>query len=221
MLFSDAIVSLLPTETVFSEDATPAETVLLQTLNQLESLVPTLASQIVAILTSRCCEPLQHVRSIPSQYRAMSARKGSEMPTECSYFVPNVLRPLREFLLDADGPGVVLQKEFGRAWAEEVFKEVAIKYTSHLAGMKKTEDSLRRYNKSKRSTFMLFGPNNASGAAAGDKEGRDEFRIRAQMVLDVETLGKNAKSLGDMIDVDRSEEYNELMALAAYKDAEV
>jgi len=57
----------------------------------------------------------------------MSARKGSEMPTECSYFVPNVLRPLREFLLDADGPGVVLQKEFGKAWAGEVFKEVAIK----------------------------------------------------------------------------------------------
>jgi len=95
------------------------------------------------------------------------------------------------------------------------------RYTGHLAGMKKTEDSLRRYNKSKRSTFMLFGPNNASGAAAGDKEGRDEFRIRAQMVLDVETLGKNAKSLGTMIDVDRSEEYKELMALAAYKDAEV
>ena len=68
---------------------------------------------------------------------------------------------------------------------------------------------------------MLFGPNNASGAAAGDKEGRDEFRIRAQMVLDVETLGMNAISLGDMIDVDRSEEYKELMALAAYKDAEV
>jgi hypothetical protein len=57
----------------------------------------------------------------------MSARKGSEMPTECSYFVPNVLRPLREFLLDEDGPGVVLRKEFGKAWAGDVFKEVAIK----------------------------------------------------------------------------------------------
>lgn len=171
----------------------------------------------------------------------MSARKGSEMPSECSYFVPNILRPLREFLLDADGPGVALQKEFGSAWANEVFKEVATKYamkplqphsehayqpfvnryTGHLAGMKKTEDSLRRYNKSKRSTFMLFGANSASGAAAGDKGGRDELRIRAQMVLDVETLGKNARSLGSMINVDGSEEYKELMALTTHNDADV
>lgn len=87
--------------------------------------------------------------------------------------------------------------------------------------MKKTEDSLRRYNKSKRSTFMLFGANNGNGAAGGDKEGRDEIRIRAQMVLDVETLGKNARSLGAMIDVDGSEEYAELKALAAHTETQV
>lgn len=68
---------------------------------------------------------------------------------------------------------------------------------------------------------MLFGANNANGAAGGDKEGRDEIRIRAQMVLDVETLGKNARSLGAMIDVDGSEEYAELRALAAHTDSQV
>lgn len=68
---------------------------------------------------------------------------------------------------------------------------------------------------------MLFGANNTGGTAAGDREGRDELRIRAQMVLDVETLGKNAKSLGNVINVDGSEEYKELIALAAHKDAEV
>lgn len=63
----------------------------------------------------------------------MSARKGSDMPTESSYFVPNVLRPLREFLLDADGPGVALQREFGAAWASEVFKAVVTKYVAVVA----------------------------------------------------------------------------------------
>lgn len=85
--------------------------------------------------------------------------------------------------------------------------------------MKKTEDSLRRYNKSKRSTFMLFGANKeASTQPGGDKESRDDVRIRAQMVLDVETLGKDAKALGAMVDVDGSEEYAELKALAAQND---
>lgn len=153
--------------------------------------------------------------------------------------MPNILQPLREFLLEADGPGAVLQKEFGAAWSNEVFKAVTTKYvdclfdpvlsaysndsysaflryTANLSGMKKTEDSLRRYNKSKRSTFMLFGAASSAAAVAGDdKEARDEARIRSQMVLDVETLGKNARSLGNVIDVDGSEEFKELLSIAS------
>lgn len=64
-------------------------------------------------------------------YRAMGARKGPELPSEPSYFIPNVLRPLSEFLLDANGPGVMLQKEYGAAWANEVFRAVTTKFAEH------------------------------------------------------------------------------------------
>ena len=83
--------------------------------------------------------------------------------------------------------------------------------------MKKTEDSLRRYKKGKKSTFSLFGTSSASAAAQAEEESRDEARIRAQMVMDVDTLAKDAASLGGggLVDVDGSAELEELKALAA------
>jgi conserved oligomeric Golgi complex subunit 2 len=194
----------------------PAD-ILRDTLDRFTILVPPLCTQIIVILITRCSEPLQLVRSIPSQYRAMSSRN-IDLPTEPSYFVPNILRPLREFLLDVDGEGFPLKKDFGSVFAQEVFKALVLKYTSYLAGMKKTEDSIRRYKKGKRSTFMLFGSSsNASGQ--NDQEGRDEARIRMQMVLDVEMLGKDASAMEGLINVQKSKEFRELVSLAAQNES--
>jgi len=57
--------------------------------------------------------------------------------------------------------------------------------------MKKTEESLRRLKKGKKTGFSLFG----SGSTTGD-DGKDEERIRCQMTLDVEAFGKDAIALG-------------------------
>lgn len=76
--------------------------------------------------------------------------------------------------------------------------------------MKKTEDSLRRYKKGKISAFSLFG--NAGSKDA--EEGKDEERVRAQIVLDVDALGEDAKRLG--VDVDSSEAFAALRATAAH-----
>lgn len=53
--------------------------------------------------------------------------------------------------------------------------------------MKKTEESLRRL----KSGFSLFGSSNA-----GRDGGRDEERIRTQMIIDVAAFGNDAESLG-------------------------
>lgn len=50
----------------------------------------------------------------------MSSKKD---PTEPSYFVPNILKPLQLFF-EADGLGEGLKSRFGRRWTEEVFKAV-------------------------------------------------------------------------------------------------
>ena len=75
--------------------------------------------------------------------------------------------------------------------------------------MKKTEESLRRLKKGQRSTFSLFG---GSSAAREDEARADEEKIRAQMILDVEALGKEAETLG--VDVNASESYRTLSELA-------
>jgi hypothetical protein len=57
--------------------------------------------------------------------------------------------------------------------------------------MRKTEESLRRLKKGKKSTLGIF-----SGASASKDEDRDEERIRTQMIMDVEAFGLDGKSLG-------------------------
>lgn len=57
--------------------------------------------------------------------------------------------------------------------------------------MKKTEESLRRLKKGKKSTLSIFG-----SASAGKDDGKDEERIRVQMILDVEAFKAEAEALG-------------------------
>ena len=69
--------------------------------------------------------------------------------------------------------------------------------------MKKTEESLRRLKKGKKTGFSLFG----SGSTPGD-DGKDEERIRHQMALDVEAFGKDAIALG--VDIEECQAFVQL-----------
>jgi len=64
--------------------------------------------------------------------------------------------------------------------------------------MRKTEESLRRLKKGKKSTFSLFG-------STQTEDSRDEERIQMQMILDVEAFGKEAQFLG--IEIEKNEHY--------------
>lgn len=95
-----------------------------QSLAALARLIPSMSSEIVVILSKRCCDALLPVRSIPSQFRAMSNKR---MPTEPSYFVPSILRPLKVFFCIStnEGPGASLKQDYLDAYANEVFDTVA------------------------------------------------------------------------------------------------
>ena len=73
--------------------------------------------------------------------------------------------------------------------------------------MKKTEVSLRRLKKGRTSTFSLFG-----GGSSNDDGKADEEKIRAQMILDVTAFGKDAASLGVVLE--NSATYQTLKDLA-------
>lgn len=68
--------------------------------------------------------------------------------------------------------------------------------------MKKTEESLRRLKKGKKTTFSLFGNSNTGK----DDDGKDEERIRIQMILDVDAFGQDGECLG--VDLQNCEAYN-------------
>ncbi|KAG9125297.1 hypothetical protein FRC07_008218, partial [Ceratobasidium sp. 392] len=167
-----------------------------------------ISTQAITILTRRCADPLSNARSIPAQYRG--ARRTVTAP---SPFIASVWRPLGTFFAN-NGPGTKLKENLGPKWCETIFEDVVAKYTTLLLKMKQAEQSLRRVKRVP--TFSLFG-----GKSAADEE-RDEERIRAQMMRDVEALGDEARRLGlGLADVvERSEGYKELKRVAALGDVE-
>ncbi|KAF5354659.1 hypothetical protein D9756_005330 [Leucocoprinus leucothites] len=209
-LWQQEISLILPSEVLEATDGDGPRDVLKQALSKSTAITQPASTQIVAILTKRCCEALLPVRSIPSQFRAMSNKK---LPTEPSYFVQTIFRPVKAFFAvgSSDGPGRTLKDTYSKGYSQEVFDNVAQKYISYLAAMKKTEESLRRLKKGKKTAFTLFGTAQAD-------DGRDEERIQTQMILDVEAFGKEARSLG--IELERNEYYEALKDVILTHDQE-
>ncbi|KAH9001596.1 COG complex component, partial [Lactarius akahatsu] len=174
-------------------------------LQGLSALIPPLSSQIISILTRRASDALQPVRSMPLQFRAMSNKRP---PSEPSFFVVGVLRPVRAFfgMESGTGPGAPLKEELMQSFAEEVFEAVVQKYIIYVTTMRKKEESLRKLKKGKKTPFSLFG------GGPKEEDGRDEERIRQQMALDVEAFGKDAETLG--VDVQGSVSFKSLLEIA-------
>ncbi|KAI0633252.1 COG complex component [Trametes polyzona] len=194
-------------QSVSPEGTRPPLYALQHALSKLTSLVPPLLNQIVLILSRRACDALLSMRSIPSQFRAMSSSK--RMPTEPSYFVSLIFKHTKAFfgIQTVDGAGGALKDAFLAPVAQDVFETVTQRYIYFLSAMKKTEESLRRLKKGKKSAYSLFG------SSARDDDGRaDEEKIRTQMVLDVEAFGREAESLG--VKVQDSAAYRSLVEMA-------
>lgn len=93
-------------------------------LSKLTTTIQPASAQIIFILTKRCCEALLPVRSIPSQFRAMSNKR---LPTEPSYFVQTIFRAIRAFfaISSSDGPGRTLKDAHMKGYSQEIFDNVA------------------------------------------------------------------------------------------------
>ncbi|KAG8213973.1 oligomeric golgi complex component, COG2-domain-containing protein [Butyriboletus roseoflavus] len=93
-LWREEIGSALPELAAFQDMYINPEDALGEQLNSLSSIAEQVTKQVVQLLSRRACDSLLPVRSIPSQFRAMSSKR---MPTESSYFVPLILRPVKAF----------------------------------------------------------------------------------------------------------------------------
>ncbi|KAF8844393.1 COG complex component [Paxillus ammoniavirescens] len=198
-LWREEISMVLPELTTSQDVYIDPESALREQLDSLDSIAVHLTRQIAILLARRACDALLPVRSIPSQFRAMSSKR---MPTEPSYFIPLILRPVKAFF-GIGGPSVAgdrLRDTLLKETATEVFDGVCQRYIQYLTAMKKTEESLRRLKKGKKSTLGIFG-----SASTSKDDDRDEERIRTQMIIDVEAFGRDGKSLG--VDVSSVDSY--------------
>ena len=162
-------------------------------------MIPTavFSDKIIEILTRRCSDSLKLVRSVASQFRASPSRNAEITP---SYFIPSILKPLHTFY--ASRPG--LSKTYGTDWSARIVDAVCGSYAGILAGVRKTEDLLRRHRKSKKGGLSLFGSGNAAVEDGGEEE-----RFRKQMERDIAALKTDAKGLG--VDVEDLPGWKELV----------
>lgn len=90
---------------------------------------------------------------------------------------------------------------------------ISSRYISYLTAIKKAEEPLKRLKKKTRPTYSLFGTSPNVNDDAKDGE-----RIRSQMILDAESFGKDARSLG--VDVDSNLHFASLKDIVYATDPE-
>jgi len=106
-------------------------------LGPLKSLAQPLLVQITSILTKRCSDGLLPVRSIPTQFRAMSNKR---TPSEPSHFVSTIFRPVRSFF---GGDGTALKDEYLKTIGGEIFENVCQRSVLFFLKPTSSTDDLR------------------------------------------------------------------------------
>ncbi|KAJ4483374.1 COG complex component [Lentinula aciculospora] len=192
-LWHEEICMMLPDpdEQDEQEEEPKPQDALENAVGAISALIIPISNTIIAILTERCIVSLNAVKKIRTDLRA---KANKQLPTEPHPWIPSILRPLKVFFGTSgkSGVGAVLKAEYLVPWSSRVFENVCEKYIAHVSTLKKAEESLRRLKRgAKSTTFSLFGSANPK-----DDEGRDEERIRIQLILDVEALRKDAETLG-------------------------
>ena len=119
---------------LISELTRVSSVALRQAIASLTTMVAPIAGQIVTILCRRASDALLPVRSIPSQFRAMQNKK---MPTERSYFVPLIMRPVSSYFgikTAEGGMGAPLKDVYMKQFASEVFQVASQRSVSIVHG---------------------------------------------------------------------------------------
>ncbi|KIY73086.1 COG complex component [Cylindrobasidium torrendii FP15055 ss-10] len=208
-LWRDQISRMLPANEE-GEEAELAENqaVLEQSLTQLTELIPNVEARLVSIIAKHCSEALGQIRSIPTQFRSERSKRPVDSPSK---FVPEILKPLKTFIGE-NGLGGAFPVELRESITRKVFERVLQRYHVYIIELKKIEDPLRRLKKNKKPAFSLFGNANPG------KEEEDDERIKSQMILDVDSFGKDAHALG--VPVESNETFKALHGLVRTFDKE-
>ncbi|CAG8671900.1 10692_t:CDS:10, partial [Funneliformis caledonium] len=210
-IYREHIISKLPESMT---DQPIVEESISNSFSSLQSDLPDLSQKISVILTKRCTEALRHVRSIITQYR----QPNTKPPTESSYFVPHIMKPLAVFF---DVNKSCLSDRRRKEWSALVGDAVAVRYYTilydYITNLKKTEESskimkMKRLKKGQTTrgglVSSLFSDSGDNGVAEDSTVMSDEDKIRLQYLLDVKKFGKELTNIG--IDIEELKGYIDL-----------
>eukprot|EP00188_Purpureofilum_apyrenoidigerum_P000462 Plantae.Rhodophyta-Purpureofilum_apyrenoidigerum.ctg12022.p1 GENE.Plantae.Rhodophyta-Purpureofilum_apyrenoidigerum.ctg12022~~Plantae.Rhodophyta-Purpureofilum_apyrenoidigerum.ctg12022.p1 ORF type:complete len:712 (-),score=153.91 Plantae.Rhodophyta-Purpureofilum_apyrenoidigerum.ctg12022:643-2778(-) len=131
-------------------------------------------------LSKSCMDALQPLRGIPATYRVINR----PAPTEHSRFIPNVLKPLRQFLSDAE---VKISESERKVIVKQVVDATAVRYhemaSDLISSIRETADALRR---------LKIGDSNARSVGSN----AEVDKITMQLYLDVRKFGSDVNALG-------------------------
>nr|CAG8494184.1 9220_t:CDS:10 [Entrophospora candida] len=196
--FRDNIIIKLPESMV---DQPIIEESINSSLNSMEPDLSNISQKVSLILIKRCTENLkQRVLSITTFYRQPNAKP----PTEPSYFVPHITKPLTIF---CNANKSILSEKRKKEWNAIICDGVAVRYYNivfeHLTILKKTEESskiMKRVKKGKTTRSFassLMGIANENAMSSDDSlTMSDEDKIRLQILLDVKQFGKELSNFG-------------------------
>ncbi|CAG8636853.1 25042_t:CDS:10, partial [Racocetra persica] len=160
--------------------------------------LPDLSQKIATILTKRCTETLsKHIRSVITQFRGSNTKP----PTEASYFVPHIIKPLVTFCkVNSQLLSDKRRNECNSIVADAVANRYYTIVFEHLTTLKKTEESskiMKRLKKGKSTRSSFFsGSSNGDGGEESGALMSDEDKIRLQILLDVKQFGKELTNIG-------------------------
>ncbi|CAG8499793.1 2025_t:CDS:10 [Diversispora eburnea] len=137
-------------------------------LSSLKLGLPDFSQKITFILTNRCTDNLRLIRSIITQYR----QPNTKPPTEASYFVPHIIKPLATF---CHVNRSILSVDRRQEWCYSVGNAV----------------SMRKSKGTRSLASSLFSKNNVSNDTLDDNTSlmSVEDKIRIQVLLDVKQFG--------------------------------
>lgn len=177
-----SMVRMEVTNGLGASDLSAIDSAFADAVSNLISVLPAVAEKISGLITKNCIDSLQPLRGILATYR-MTNRPA---PTQPSRFVPNVLKPLRQFLAD---PRLKISGEARKSITALVIESTVNRYfemaTDLLSNVRRAADTLKRLN---------IGRQDRTTSAVGSNAEMD--KITMQLYLDVRKFGADIQSLG-------------------------
>ncbi|XP_014670066.1 PREDICTED: conserved oligomeric Golgi complex subunit 2-like isoform X1 [Priapulus caudatus] len=166
-------------------------------ISDIASTLQPFSMYITDEIVNQCVANLKQVNDIPRLYR----RTNREVPNRASLYVAMSVRPLKSFLEQHEKH---ISGTWRRVWATAIIQRLSEQYytvtSDVVTSVRKMEDSLKRLKKGRKMSTFTQGMS-------------DDDKIRLQISLDVEQLGREIDDLE--VNKEGLPQYTALLQLAA------